>query len=374
MPKLKRRIKRLDGRDEILSVVQRRSPESVSPAGYVFQRGGSAIVQADSVNAGEMTATFVIVSRESRPNRHGNMVQITESKFGRGLVTDQFEKNPVVLFDHGLSGIALPVGLSSPPKRQKTKATATVSFSKLPHAEPVFAAVAENILRMASIGFDPLKAMLVKQEKEKLEEGVETLQYWRGLDFVETELTEWSITPIGADRGSLKQALDRGKIHDCKLPPFMRYSFEQAIGEKVAWSPGWTEPKPKTEPQSAAPATVKLTIGEATIEGPAADVERIAQQFRQPGVTVVAPNLETLVDAEAPNNTTATQQTATKPRAVQLADAFERRDEQRRSTMQRLENAVMQRIDSAVGEVQRESQELQRTLDQRLGRVTAETN
>ncbi|QDV49541.1 hypothetical protein [Gimesia fumaroli] len=230
--------------ESIQSDMMSHAPELVSPSGHYFQRDQAAVCQAS--DGGAMTADFVIVTRPNEQNRQGNMLQLTKNKYGNGIVTDYYEQNPVVLYDHGFSGITLPVGLSRNPngklalKIQKTKAVATVYFSKLPHAEPIFACVDEGTLRMASIGFNVLKAMLGKQpNKEQLAEGVELWNGWRGYDFVETEMLEWSITPIGADRGALKQALERGKVHDVKLPPFMMQSFKQAIGdERDVWSPG----------------------------------------------------------------------------------------------------------------------------------------
>jgi len=95
---------------------------------------------------------------------------------------------------------------------------------------------------MASIGFDPLKAITLAADRNRKQvDGVEDIginNRFRGIDFVESELLEWSITPIGADRGSLKQALHRGKIHDVRIPQFLRQSFELHAGPDKVWSPG----------------------------------------------------------------------------------------------------------------------------------------
>ena len=229
--------------DSIQTDMMSNSPELVLPSGRLCQRDEAAVFQG--ADAGEMSAKFVIVTRLEERNRHGNMLHIIPSKYGKGIMTQSYEQNPVVLYDHGLSGETLPIGTSRSSdgqlalKLSKTKAIATVYFSKLPHAEPYFAAVNEGILRMASIGFNIRKAMLNKESsKEKLAEGVESWGRWRGYDFVETEMLEWSITPLGADRGSLIQCLESGKIHDVKLPQHMIQSFKNEVGGKQAWSPG----------------------------------------------------------------------------------------------------------------------------------------
>jgi hypothetical protein len=229
--------------ESIQSDMMSHAPDLVIPSGHFCQRDEAAIFQAS--DAAAMSADFVIVTRPKERNRHGNMLQLIKNKFGNGIITQYYEQNPVVLYDHGLSGETLPIGTSRNSsgklalKATSTKVVATVYFSKLPHAEPYFAAVDEGILRMASIGFNVLKAMMNKAMKgEQLSEGVESWNSWRGYDFVETEMLEWSITPIGADRGSLRQAIERGKIHDVRMPMHMIQSFKQAAGDKPAWAPG----------------------------------------------------------------------------------------------------------------------------------------
>lgn len=233
------------GRDEIMQGLEERDPHCIIPdTGYVIQHFDDAVFQ--SSDAGAMTADFVIVTRNSKPNRHGNQVQILPGPNGKGIITDSYAKNPVVLYEHGLAGLMLPVGQSQAPsgelslKMTANKVVATCYFSKLPHAEPIFAAVNERLLRMASISYIATKAMSLDVSQEKLAAGVEAWRQWRGYDFVESEMTEWSVTAIGADRGSLRQALERGKIHDVKIPMYLRQSWQQHAEQKQAVGRGWT--------------------------------------------------------------------------------------------------------------------------------------
>ncbi len=246
-------------------------PDVLLPGGYCAQRSAAAIIQSKDGNA--MSATFVIVSRSKQVNRNGNQLQLLATDQGKGPVTDYFAQNPVVLYDHGFSGISLPVGRCQKPDGSlaltfnKSKGVGTCYFSQLPHAEPIYAAVDDGLLKMASIGFNGLKALRIQrpqlpQTTDPSNGGVIDMQ-WAGLDFVEWELLEWSITPIGADRGALRQCLDRGKINDVTLPLFLRQSFEQYAEQPKAWSPGFDFKRIQS-------------LG-AVIEGPLAAVEQIEQ-------------------------------------------------------------------------------------------------
>lgn len=240
----------LDGSESIIGLIEQRDRSAINPwAGSCLQR---AVGQVESTDGSADSATFTIVTRDKTRNRHGNQVQITPNELGGGIILESYAANPVVLWEHGLGGMPLALGTSESPdgeltvKLSKSKATATVYFSKLPAAQLIAAAIHEKTVRMASIAFNPRKAMKLKPPKDaQLPDGVEDLARYRqqyGLDFTEVELLEWSATLIGADRGSLRQALDRGKIHDLPLLPFMRQSFEIFVGDPQAWSPGWREP------------------------------------------------------------------------------------------------------------------------------------
>ena len=239
--------------EEILSEIAANSPDIVLPSGYLCQRSPAAILQAKDDSA--MSATFAIVTRSATPNRYGNQLQLLPNANGVGPVTDYYGQNPVVLYDHGMGGLTLPVGLSKTKDGplamafSATQGIATCYFSKQSWAEPIYAAVSEGLLKMASIGFDPMLAMRLKPagpQQAVGQDGVQDLT-WLGMDFTQWELLEWSIVPIGADRGALRQCLDRGKIHDIKLPNFLKQSFSkhaatvQKLGIGMAASKGVDE-------------------------------------------------------------------------------------------------------------------------------------
>ena len=79
----------------------------LTPNGLPFAIDQAAIKQASDAKA--MTADFVMVTRSTKPNRHGNIVEIMQNDFGQGMQLEYFQSNPVCLLNHGF-GFALPIG------------------------------------------------------------------------------------------------------------------------------------------------------------------------------------------------------------------------------------------------------------------------
>lgn len=344
--------------EAILQAIEERDRTAVNPAmACCLQRAVGVLQSSDGVAD---KATFTIVTRDKTRNRHGNMVQIAPNELGGGLILDHYAVNPVVLFEHGMGGMSLAVGQSETPegnltvKLSKTKATADVYFSKMPHGRMIGAAVHEKILRMASIGFNPRKAMRLKPEKERdLPDGVEDLTRYQGmgLDFVESELMEWSITLIGADRGALRQSLDRGKIHDVALSPFMRQSLTSFVGDKPAWSPGWT-PLPDGVVQRIPHQAAATEAAEGGEEIPDADEEEVEPvAVTQAAATQLTPALKEPDPAPVDNPARIETNVPAEPMVgiQQLADEFSRRQKHEPMvSLESLAGMLVQRVDLIV--------------------------
>jgi hypothetical protein len=135
-------------------ILQAAHVSELLPTGYPSYRSSETVLQ--KVSPGEMSATFVILTRQKAPNRHGNIVQIVAGDRGEGLLLEHYQLNPIILFDHGIN-MALPIGTSESPAGDlkvtlgKSKAIATAYFSQsLPEASTIFALIDEGILRTAS--------------------------------------------------------------------------------------------------------------------------------------------------------------------------------------------------------------------------------
>lgn len=297
---------------QLWNLIRQNAGEDITPSGSVLHQAQSSVFQ--SIDQTAMTATFVILTDEQ--NRHGNSHQITSGKLGQGLRTDLgYEKNPIVLYSHGM-GMSLPIGLSATPegkltiKKSAKQATATVYFPQrlkevwpqgiadaddfLRNVAAVFSAVDAGMLRMSSIGFNPILAMLREQDAEQaLPKGVEKLKQWRGLHFTETEMLEWSITPIGVDRGALRQAAEAGKINGTPMPSWMVQSFEQAAGPKVVSSPGMTFPVDEFRQAMTAIGTEIVSVVKDRLD------QLLPQQRPAPPAPVAETHQSTLDGAQA---------------------------------------------------------------------------
>lgn len=250
----------------LLDEVQSRGLDVLSN-GYPYMIERDAVVDKSSAN--DMSATFTVVTRRKEPNRNGHTVQIVGDKHGQGIRLDNFAKNPVVLFDHGMSGLALPIGIAESPDgklsftKQKTKATSTVWFSqRLPEAAQIFALVDEGILRTSSISFLPLKGLLNEYDtpkQKKTDDGREVYDMstpYYSFDFIEADLLEWSVVGIPADADAVRKHLDRGNICGEKITQSLRPVLQGMAGDPKVWSPGWV----RSDSASAAPVEDEATV------------------------------------------------------------------------------------------------------------------
>lgn len=216
-------------------------------------------------NSSEMSATFVIVTWDPKDtNRQGNRVHILQNKGGRGLLTDYWEANPVVLKDHGYSGSTDPVALAEKNgkaqiKKQRGKAVSTAYFhDKTQAARDTWNLVDAGILRMSSIGHRPILGSFINRENMTARSGGEGLLQFQPPNFeiTETELVEWSITAVGADRGAMRQALEAGRLNGDRLGDDTKRWLEQFADRPQAYSHGWGPPVV----QSFAPQRVELVV------------------------------------------------------------------------------------------------------------------
>lgn len=338
-----------------------------------------------AVDASAMSADFVILT--DKPNYHGNAHQITESKLGQGMITARHEQNPVVLLEHGFGGVQFPaIGLSKDKqgkytvKKQKKKAVATVFFSQSnPDAATVFAMVDEGVLHMASIGFDALKGVPMKQQRPpQLPEGVVDLTWQsRGILFTETELVEWSIVSQGADPGAVRQYLDRGKVGTEKLTESMR-SYLQALAPSPVWSPGWTpEPEGRRPSEDNWRQTLETIVAEQKQEIQELKEERESLRLEltqaqsaldDAGAGDTLPSHEGTGGSEGEPASTPTD-----PPPPNLAAEFDRREAERqwanlqKAILQNLSESMAELIDQKMGEIADGQKRLESELNRHLG-------
>lgn len=227
--------------------------------GVVYQ----ALGQRSSIDEKKQSATFTILTTKMEANRHGNRVHVGANTYGQGMRLEEWRKNPIVYFEHGFTD-PMPIGLSEDGGAVHVEVSgdesmsATCFFHGLTQtSDDVWKLVRANIIRMASIGFAPELALpLVQSESEKQAKanGAYLLQStW--LEIFQSEMTEWSITPLGVDRGAMRQAIDRRRAGGDKLG-----------NDTLAWMALHAEPRKMNGigwQQSAgapAPQQVQLTV------------------------------------------------------------------------------------------------------------------
>lgn len=289
-----------EGTEAIMERLAQDSPDVIGRSGYPILTDSLAVKQGKA-DLSRMSQDFVIVTRTKQANRHGNFVQILPDDHGGGLQTTNYERNPVVLWDHGFS-LSLPIGTSRDPqtgklslRMTKRKAEATVWFSqKLPEAAMIFALIGEDILRAASIQFAPLKARrIAPPPRTETQTDVIDLKGFGGYDFVESELFEWSVVAIGADADSIKKCLDRGSLNGIKIPQTLRQSLQGFAGPGKVWAPGMSlqaAGAPVAAPVAVPadqPYSVTMGVGEAQVTVRFAKLDELQEYLREQSVAPV---------------------------------------------------------------------------------------
>lgn len=195
---------------------------SVRAPGRLFKRGidvfYDSLPAAPSVDRGAMSATFTIST--SAPDREEDVIVPT------GVSFDAYRLNPCVLFDHGFSGLTLPIGTSEDPAGNLAvfvsadAITATCFFSqRLPEAEQIFQLVDEGVLRAASIHVNPIEFSVRANRGDDQRPG---------LLVTSSEMLEWSICPIGCNPDAVRKTLLDGRLSGRPLAGSVRKFLQEA--------------------------------------------------------------------------------------------------------------------------------------------------
>lgn len=186
------------------------------------------------VDVKEMSATVTIST--SRRDRQRERI------LADGLDIEQYKRNPVVLWEHGLdSAIPLPIGKSKSPsgdiaiRKSGDAWEATCWFSQTsPMAYQVFGLVAEDIVKAASIQALPYPASVTREVDP--EDGLPNVVIGRA------ELVEWSWGRMGINPDAVRKCLDRGRIGEHNILPALIKSLSAMAAPKKLIVPGITLP------------------------------------------------------------------------------------------------------------------------------------
>ena len=173
----------------------------------------------------------------------------------------QFLKNPVVLYAHDSSGLPIARAESIDLVDGAWKSIAVFPSEDLhPFANQVYRLLVSGYLRAASIGFRPLKVQEVPERN--------------GFDFVEWELMEWSVCPVGANQDALAIARRSFVGDDSEFDLAVKALADATPTEDVDEND--TEPSQAlAEGDAAASAVTPPTEGAATCEVEAQPTESV---------------------------------------------------------------------------------------------------
>lgn len=271
----------VDDQDELLAAIQ--AAGELSPDGC-YGLAQSLAGETQGIDESTCSASFVIVTNEQQ-NRNGNGHILTKNEYGQGMMTKMHQRNPVVLWDHGMER-SLPIALASAPtasmlktmakgrqdvarmieqnlspatidaaiadyeqqlvtqysrasdlgaysvRIEEAQATSTAWFNQSDEfSMQIFGMVAQGYVRMASIGFQARKGLPLKidEGRRKMSAAIDFNAQRAGFQFVETELHEWSVVTIGADRGSFRQCIERGKIGQERLGSHLKSYLQRIV-------------------------------------------------------------------------------------------------------------------------------------------------
>ena len=167
-----------------------------------------------------MRATFVIST--PTPDRSEDVVS------PRGVKLENYARNPVVYYDHGFSGIQVPIGKCEDENGRLAVVVTdegiegTCYFADSVEGRQIFELVKQAVLRAASINLVPL-AYTIRKEDAALGRP--------GMEIAEWELLEWSVVGIPDNPEAVRKILAGGKLAGAPIVEPIRKSLLTACGK-----------------------------------------------------------------------------------------------------------------------------------------------
>lgn len=158
-----------------------------------------------------------------------------------GVLLDQYEKNPVVLWEHGMNGFSKPIAKSVDPSGMLSVSVsdeeiiAKSYFTNLEkESSQVFHLIAAGIVRATSV-----RAIPVKSQARRTENGE------RGNLLEEWYLIEWSWGALGVNPEAIAKTLSKGTIDGSRISEPLLKSLKKVAPESSNFFKGITIPEEK---------------------------------------------------------------------------------------------------------------------------------
>lgn len=359
--------------------LQSHAPEVLIPIGmqHICQDA-----KLTGTSGNDMSATFTILTRPKKAelNRGGRMVQITPGPNGKGMQTDNYQNNPVVLFNHGMDGFVFPIGRAQDKPGKSTlkvnprQMSGTVHFSQsCPYAESIFGMVDDRLLGMASAGFNVEQLIPLEVDMPTLAAGVQATNKF-GYDATQSDMVEWSVVAIGADAGALRQCVETGKWKGRIIKPQILPILRQYAEKPHAWTMGIGPGLIQAGSPAAATATTQRVVAPEPSESQVAAIDRLSNEMQHTNRNIdnLTKQIGTLIENFSTVNsqakTSLTQaETQVIPQQVQVQNQPVQPNLP--SIVQQLDSVIQQAVAAAVKPVQVAQQNLAGRLDQLTGKL-----
>jgi len=168
-----------------------------------------------------------------REDREGDII------VPRGVHLENFRKNPVVLWEHGLGEITRPIAKCQHPdgnlalEVEEHQISATSYFTdKSLESLQIFHLIVEGLVRATSVRAVPIKSSTRK-----------TSNHGMGIVLEEWELIEWSWGALGVNPDAIARTIHRGTIEGHKITEPLLKSLKSVLSPVIKTVPGWTHPE-----------------------------------------------------------------------------------------------------------------------------------
>jgi hypothetical protein len=177
-----------------------------------------APVGQTSIDESRRCATFVIST--PTPDRSEDVVS------PGGVRLENYARNPVVYYDHGFSGIQVPIGKCEDESGQLALVVTdegiegTCYFADSVEGQQIFELVKQSVLRAASINLVPITYTIRTDDGPFDGRGREDLPGLAGrpgMEIDEWELLEWSVVGIPDNPEAVRKILAGGKLAGAPL-------------------------------------------------------------------------------------------------------------------------------------------------------------
>jgi len=165
-----------------------------------------------------------------REDREGDII------VPQGVQLENYCKNPVVLWEHGLGEITRPIAKCQLPNGElalevEDEQISAISFftDKCLESLQIFHLIAEGLVRATSVRALPIKSSVRKTSNSGV--GI-ILEKW--------ELIEWSWGALGVNPDAIARTIDRGTIEGRKITNPLLKSLKAVLPTEKTTVPGWS--------------------------------------------------------------------------------------------------------------------------------------